>query len=769
MRKPAISLSLLSIALLAASPVAMAARKAKAPQQQVPMEQFISDLMSRMTLEEKLGQLNLPPSDDIVTGSTINSNIGAAVAAGQVGGTFNIKGAEKIRELQKVAVEKSRLGIPLLLGMDVIHGYETVFPIPLALSCTWDMEAVEKSARIAADEMTAAGVNWTFSPMVDISRDPRWGRVSEGGGEDPYLGSKIAEAMVRGYQGDDLKDARTVLACVKHFALYGASEAGRDYNTVDMSHQRMYNEYLPPYKAAADAGAASFMSSFNLVDGKHATANKWLLTDVLRDQWNFPGFVVTDYASIAEMPVHGFGDLKQSSAEALAAGTDMDMCAFGFIGTLKQSLEDGSVTMDQIDTAVRRILEAKYKLGLFEDPYRYNDVAREKTDIYTAANRAEARRIATESFVLLKNEGKLLPLAKKGKVALIGPMSNSAVNMPGTWSVAADAKKYKSLRQGFEDALKGKADLLWAKGSNLYEDPALEAACEVFGHDMRDPRSEQELLDEALKVAAEADVIVAALGEASESSGESSSKTDLSLPDTQLRLLKALLATGKPVVMLNFAGRPTVMTWESQNVPAILNVWFGGSEAADAIADVVFGDVNPSGKLTMTMPTCVGQIPIYYNHLNTGRPKDPNNPAFQKYMSNYIDAPNEPLYPFGYGLSYTDFSYGDMTLSSDILTSGGEIVASIPVTNTGDREGAEVVQFYIRDRVGSIARPVKELKHFERINLRSGETRTVTFRISPDDLKFYNYDLEYVVEPGIFEVMAGPNSANLKVKSFTMK
>lgn len=751
----------------------------KAEVQQAPMDKFISDLMSRMTLEEKLGQLNLPPSDDIVTGNTINSNIGAAVAAGQVGGTFNIKGAEKIRDLQKIAVERSRLGIPLLLGMDVIHGYETVFPIPLALSCTWDMEAIEKSARIAAEEMTAAGICWTFSPMVDISRDPRWGRMSEGAGEDPYLGSKVAEAMVRGYQGDDLKDARTVMACVKHFALYGAAEAGRDYNTVDMSRQRMYNEYFAPYKAAADAGAGSFMSSFNLVDGKHATANKWLLTDVLRDQWKFPGFVVTDYASIAEMPVHGLGDIKHSSAEALKAGTDMDMCAFGFIGTLKQSLEDGSVTIEEIDKAVRRILEAKYKLGLFEDPYRYNDVKREKTDIYTAANRAEARRIAAESFVLLKNENGLLPLAKNGKVALIGPMSNSAVNMPGTWSVAADAKKYKSLKQGFEDALKGKARLLWAKGSNLYEDAALEAACTVFGHDMRDPRSEKELLDEAIAVAAQSDVIVAVLGEASESSGESSSRTDLSLPATQRRLLEALLATGKPVVMLNFAGRPTVLTRESQDVPAILNVWFGGSEAADAIADVVFGDVNPGGRLTATMPANVGQIPIYYNHLNTGRPKDTSNPAFQKYRSNYIDSPNTPLYPFGYGLSYTDFKYGDLTLDKTVMTQTGEaannspvesaITASVTVTNTGGREGAEVVQFYIRDMQASIARPVKELKHFERIVLKPGETRTVSFNITPEDLKFYNYDLDRVAEPGVFEVMAGPNSAEVQTATFTLE
>lgn len=752
--------------LLSSSMASAAIPSTKAEQEK--MDKFITELMSRMTLDEKLGQLNLPPSDDIVTGQTINSNIGAAVARGQVGGTFNIKGAEKIRDLQKIAVEKSRLGIPLLIGMDVIHGYETVFPIPLGLSCTWDMDAVEKSARVAASEMSAGGICWTFSPMVDISRDPRWGRMSEGSGEDPYLGSEIARAMVRGYQGKDLGAADNVMACVKHFALYGAAEAGRDYNTVDMSRYRMYNEYFEPYKAAVDAGAGSVMSSFNLVDGIPATENKWLLDDVLRKQWNFDGFVVTDYGSIGEVAVHGLEDLPEASVRTLKAGTDMDMCAFGFIGTLKKSLEEGKVSMDDIDKAVRRILEAKYKLGLFENPYKYNDVAREKKDIYTAANRAVARAIAAKSFVLLKNEGNILPLAKKGKIALIGPMGNSAVNMPGTWSVAADARKYKSLRQGFEDALKRKAEVVYAKGSNLYEDPALEAACTVFGHDMRDPRTEQELLDEALRVAADADVIVAAMGEASESAGESSSRTDLTLPATQRRLLEALLATGKPVVMLNFSGRPTVMTWESENVPAILNVWFGGSEAADAIADVVFGDVNPSGKLTVSMPVNVGQVPIYYNHMNTGRPKNPADPSFQKYRSNYIDAPNEPLYPFGYGLSYTTYDYSDFHLDKTAMNRDGSVTASVKVTNTGDREGNETVQFYIRDVCGSVARPVKELKHFETVNLKPGESKTVDFRITPDMLKFYDYNLDYVAEPGEFQVMAGPDSRNVTTLSFTL-
>lgn len=733
------------------------------------MDRFITGLIGRMTLEEKLGQLNLPPSDDIVTGQTINSNIGAAVARGEVGGTFNIKGAQKIKELQRIAVEKSRLGIPLLLGMDVIHGYETVFPIPLALSCSWDMDAIEKSARIAAIESSAAGVNWTFSPMVDISRDPRWGRMSEGAGEDPYLGSQVARAMVRGYQGDSLRNDDEILACVKHFALYGASEAGRDYNTVDMSRLRMYNEYFEPYRAAVDEGAASVMTSFNLVDGVPATANKWLIDDVLRHQWNFDGFIVTDYGSIGEMAVHGVEQLPEASARALNAGTDMDMCSFGFIGTLKQAVADGTVSVATIDKAVRRILEAKYKLGLFSDPYRYNKVEREKTDIRRPEHIAAARAVAAKTFVLLKNEGNLLPLAKKGTVALVGPLAETAANMPGTWSVAADFSKCKTLRQGFADALDGRAKVVYAKGANLESDPALEAAATVFGREMRDSRSDDELLAEAVEAVKDADVIVAAVGESSEYSGESSSRSVLTLPSSQRRLLEAMLATGKPVVMLNFSGRPTVMTWESENVPAILNVWFGGSEAADAIADVVFGDVNPSGKLTASMPWNEGQIPVYYNHFNTGRPKDPTNPAYQKYRSNYFEIPNEPLYPFGYGLSYTTFDYSPVTIDTDTMDASGTVNASVTVTNTGSRAGDEIVQFYIRDIAGSIARPVKELKHFDRISLRPGESRTVTFPITIEDLEFYNYDLEHVAEPGDFEVMAGPDSRNTTSARFTLR
>lgn len=731
------------------------------------MDRFIDELMGRMTLQEKLGQINLPPSDDIVTGQPQNSNIGTAIVAGAAGGTFNIKGAEKILDLQRLAVEKSRLHIPLIIGMDVIHGYETVFPIPLAMSCSWDMDAIERSAHIAAVEASAAGICWTFSPMVDISRDPRWGRMSEGAGEDPYLGACVAKAMIRGYQGKDMSRNDNIMACVKHFALYGAAEAGRDYNTVDMSRVRMYNEYFLPYQAGIDAG--SYMTSFNVVDGIPATANRWLIDDVLRKEWGFGGFVVTDYASVAEIPVHGAGDIATAAVAALRAGTDMDMSAGAFLANLEQALAEGRVTIGEIDTACRRVLEAKYRLGLFDNPYKYNDLSREKTDIFTPAHRAEARRIAAETFVLLKNEGNVLPLAKKGRILLVGPMANTAANMVGTWSVAADLTAPKTLLQGFVDATAGNAVVTYAKGCNLYTDEATEKACTLFGRDMRDPRSDEEMLAEALAAAADADVIVAAVGEASESSGESSSRSSLALPECQQRLLRHLADTGKPVVMLNFSGRPTVMTAEDEYLPAIMNVWFGGTEAADAIADVVFGRVSPSGKLTATMPRNEGQIPIYYNHLNTGRPKGPWSNDFQKYRSNYIDIDNTPLFPFGYGLSYTTFSYGNIGIDKDVLERGGSITASVEVTNTGSVAADEVVQFYIHDMQASISRPVAELKHFERISLAPGESRRVEFVITPDVLRFYNSDLELVAEPGEFDVMAGSDSATLTHASFTLR
>ncbi|WP_114791956.1 beta-glucosidase BglX [Niabella yanshanensis] len=727
------------------------------------MNSYISNLMSRMTLDEKIGQLNLPSAGEFTTGTATNSDIGVNVKKGLVGGLFNIKGVEKIKAIQKVAVEESRMKIPMLFGMDVIHGYETTFPVPLGLSCTWDMKAVEQSARIAAMEASADGIGWTFSPMVDVSRDPRWGRVSEGNGEDPYLGSQIARAMVKGYQGD-LKSNSNILACVKHYALYGAGEAGRDYNTVDMSRIRMYNEYFPPYKAAVDAGVGSVMASFNEIDGIPATGNKWLLTDVLRKQWGFKGFVVTDYTGINEMVDHGMGDLQAVSALALKAGVDMDMVGEGFLKTLKKSLTDKKVTAAEIDLACRRMLEAKYKLGLFKDPYKYCDETRAKNEIFTDANRKIARQIAAESFVLLKNQDNVLPLKKAGKIALIGPLADAANNMAGTWSVATKQDKSISVLAGLKQVLGNSAEVLYAKGSNLTADAVLEERATMFGKGLnRDQRSEEELAKEALKMAAQADVIVAAMGESAEFSGEASSRSNIDIPETQQKLLKQLLATGKPLVLVLFAGRPLTLSWEEKNVPAILNVWFGGSEAGTAIADVLFGDVNPSGKLTMSFPQNLGQIPIYYAHKNTGRPLAEGK-WFQKFRSNYIDVSNDPLYPFGYGLGYSSFTYSDVKLSSASLKGNQTLKASITLTNSGKYDGKEVVQLYIRDVVGSVTRPMKELKGFQKVAVKAGESKTIIFNITPEDLKFYNSNLKYDWEPGEFEIMVGSNSRDVKMQ-----
>lgn len=733
---------------------------------QTRMDRFIDDLMAKMTVQEKIGQLNLPVvSGDIITGSTVSGNVVEKIRAGQVGGVFNIKGEKGIRALQEIAVKESRLGIPMIFGLDVIHGYATTFPIPLAMSMSWDMDAIRNAARISAIESTADGICWTFSPMVDICREPRWGRMSEGAGEDPFLGSAICRAMIEGYQGPDLADKTSMMACVKHFALYGAPEAGRDYNTVDMSRVRMFNEYFPPYKAGVDAGAGSFMSSFNVIDYIPATGNRWLMTEVLRDLWGYDGFVVTDYTAISEMMNHGMGDLQTVSALALNAGSDMDMVAEGYLGTLEQSLAEGKVTMAEIDKACRRILEAKYKLGLFDDPYRYLDKGRAKKEIFTAEHRAAARQLATETFVLLQNNEGVLPLKRTGKIALVGPMADARNNMLGTWSVAS-SDRTSSLLDAMRRAVDGKAEVRYAKGCNVCYDDQVEKNATVFGHDMRDERPADVMRDEAVSIAMDCDVIVAAMGEPSEMSGESSSRSDLTILDAQKDLLTALMATGKPIVLLNFSGRATVMDWEVKNIPTILNVWFGGSEAADAICDVVFGDVSPSGRLTVSMPRNMGQIPIYYNHLNTGRPTPK---WFSKYTSNYLDVPNEPLFPFGYGLSYTSFAYGPLSLSSDAMTPDGRITATVTVTNTGNREGTEVVQFYIRDLVGSIARPVQELKGFERISLKPGESRTVSFVVDAELLKFYNSDLQYVCEPGQFEAMVGPNSRDVQRQTFTLK
>lgn len=730
------------------------------------MNEYIHALMSKMTLEEKLGQLNLPVSGDIVTGQAKNSDVAAKIRAGKVGGLFNIKGQDKVREMQRIAVEESRLHIPLLFGMDVIHGYETVFPIPLGLAATWNMSAIEQSARLAAVEASADGICWTFSPMVDISRDPRWGRMAEGGGEDPYLGGRIAEAMVNGYQGKGklrYKQDSNIMACVKHYALYGASEAGRDYNTVDMSRIRMFNEYMYPYKAAIEAGVGSVMASFNEVDGVPATANKWLLTDVLRKQWGFNGFVVTDYTGVSEMVDHGIGDLPTVSARALKAGVDMDMVSEGL-----QTLDEGKVSQEDIDRACQRVLEAKYKLGLFHDPYKYCKSAEAVKNIFTSEHRAIARKVAAESFVLLKNKENVLPLKRQGTIAVIGPLANSRSNMVGTWSVAADLDKPMTLIEGIRSVAGNNVRVVYAKGSHLMADEMNEKNATVFGRSLgreREKRTDEQMLAEALKIAGESDVIVAALGESSEMSGESSSRTDIGIPEVQKTLLRELLTTGKPVVLVLFSGRPMTIGWENENVPAILNVWFGGTEAAPAIGDVLFGDVNPSGKLPVTYPQNVGQIPLYYNHKSTGRPLAEGR-WFEKFRSNYLDVSNDPLYPFGYGLSYTSFQYSEISLSTSLIDAGTELVASIDVTNTGTVDGAEVVQLYIRDVVGSVTRPVKELKGFEKIFLKAGESRTVRFKIITDLLKFYNYDLEYVFEPGEFEIMIGGNSKELKSAKF---
>ena len=722
-------------------------------QDQKKMNAFIDQLMSKMTVEEKLGQMNLVPGTSATTGELKNSPLLSLIEQGKLGTVLNQTGVEDIRQLQDAA-KKSRLGIPVLVGMDVIHGYETIFPIPLGISCSWDLEAIEQAARIAAKEATADGICWTYSPMVDIALDARWGRIAEGNGEDPFLGSRIAEALVRGYQGN--YGPENMMACVKHYALYGGAEAGRDYNTVDMSHVRMYNQFFPPYEAAAKAGAGSVMTSFNIVDYIPATANRWLIDDVLRKQWEWNGFVVTDYGAIAEITKHGLGDLQQASVLALKAGTDMDMCAEGFINTLEQSLKEGKVTMAEINQACRRVLEAKYILGLFDNPYRFLDPKRHDTDIYTPAHRQAARQLAAESFVLLKNERiktlnneKVLPLKKLGKIALIGPMADNRINMAGTWAPTATNERYATLKEAMEKALAGKATVSYAQGCNFTSDSTLQ---KDGGFYRQTPFKDAELLKrEALQIARDADVIVCAMGESAEMSGECSSRATLEMFDTQRELLEALLALGKPLVVLNFAGRPTVLTWENDNVPAILQVWFGGSEAGDAICDVLFGDKVPCGKLTTSMPQATGQEPLYYNYLPTGRPVGEDLSTFSKFGSNYFDVRNDPLFPFGFGLSYTTFDYSDIRLNGR--------KASVTVTNTGDYDGVEIVQLYIHDVVASITRPVKELKGFQRIHLKKGESREVTFEIADDLLKFYNSSLDYVLEPGDFEIMIGPDSS----------
>jgi len=731
------------------------------------MKATVDALMKKMTLDEKIGQLNLlTPGSGIPTGSVVSTDVEKKIKEGKVGGLFGVIGVDKIRQAQKIAVEQSRLKIPLIFGSDVIHGYKTTVPIPLGLSASWDMKLIEHSARESAIEATADGLCWTFSPMVDIARDPRWGRIAEGGGEDPYLGSQVAKAMVKGYQGSDLSKNNTLMACVKHFALYGAAEAGRDYNTTDMSRVRMYNEYLPPYKAAIEAGAGSVMSSFNEIDGMPATGNKWLLTDLLRKQWGFKGFVVSDYTSVNEMMNHGMGDLQTVSALSLNAGLDMDMVGEGFLTTTKKSLAEGKVTQRQIDDACRRILEAKYKLGLFDDPFRYIDEARMKQEVLTAERRKEAREIAAHTFVLLKNNNQALPLKKSGTIGLIGPLANDKNNMLGTWAVSGDPQMSIPVLDGMKNVGGPGVNILYAKGANISDDTLFAKKVNVFGTRIDiDKRSTAEMLTEALNVANQSDVLVAVVGEASEMSGEAASRTDITIPESQKLLIMALSKTGKPLILVVMTGRPLALTEENEWATSMIITWHAGIEAGNAIADVLFGNYDPSGKLSATFPRTLGQVPIYYNHKNTGRPSAPNSPKFQ---SNYLDAPNSPLFPFGYGLSYTSFSYSDLSLDKKEMKASEKITASVTVTNNGNYDGEEVVQLYIRDVVGSITRPLKELKGFQKVFLKKGENKKIVFTIGINDLKFYNSDLKWAAEPGDFELMIGTNSDQVNKAGFKL-
>lgn len=732
------------------------------------MKTFIDNLMKKMTLDEKIGQLNLlTPGGGIATGAVVNSDVESKIKSGSVGAMFGTIGIQNIRRVQQLNMSNSRLKIPLFFGSDVIHGYKTTFPIPLALACSWDMPMIERTARTAAVEASADGLSWTFSPMVDIARDPRWGRVAEGAGEDPFLGSAIAVAMVKGYQGN-LSRNDQMIACVKHFALYGAPEGGRDYNTVDMSRVKMYEYYLPPYKAAVDAGVASVMTSFNEIDGVPATGNKWLLTDLLRKQWGFKGFVVTDYTSINEMIDHGSGNLQEVSSMALKAGTDMDMVGEGFLTTLKKSLKEGKITMQHIDQACRRILEAKYKLGLFQDPFRYIDSTRASKEVMSVDKRNAAREFAVRSVVLLKNENQLLPLKKSGTIALVGPLANNKSNMLGTWAVSGDAQYSVPVLEGMKNVAGNGVNIVYAKGANITDDTSLAKMANVFGEKVAiDSLSPDQLIAQAVETANRADVVVAVVGEASEMSGEAASRSDISLPESQRRLLEALKKTGKPLVIVVMSGRPLTLARENEIANSLVQAWFLGHEAGNALAEVLFGNYNPSGKLTMSFPRNVGQVPVYYNYKNTGRPQTPGRT--DKFRSNYLDVSNDPLFPFGYGLSYTSFSYSDIRLSDTVMNNNKPIRASVTVTNTGNYDGEEVVQMYIHDEVASVTQPVKKLKGFRKIMLKKGESREVSFDITPEELKFFNTDLKWVVEPGQFKVYIGENSNTQRSRAFKFK
>jgi beta-glucosidase len=730
------------------------------------MDAFIDSLLSEMTLEEKIGQLNLVSIGFDVTGPVVSDNVEEKIKRGLVGGVFNTYTPQAVRKLQEMAVTQTRLGIPLLFGFDVIHGHRTIFPIPLGLSASWDLEAIERSARIAAIEASADGLNWVFSPMVDICRDPRWGRIAEGAGEDPYLGSRVAEVMVRGYQGIDLSAPNTVMACVKHFALYGAAEAGRDYNPADMGDRTMYDIYLPPYKAAIDAGAGSMMTSFNEINGIPATANRWLNTELLRERWGFDGLLVSDYTAIAELVPHGIGDAPTVSSLALQSGVDMDMVSEFYLNNLEMIAEGNREAETWITTSARRVLEAKYKLGLFEDPFRYVNEELASLTMMSDDHRDAARDIARRSMVLLKNEGGILPLKKSGSIALVGPLARNQRDMIGNWSGAGDWRQAVSVEQGIRNVAGG-IEIHTAHGANITDDPQLITRLNAHGGELQiDTRPAEVLIREAVATARRADVIVAVVGESQGMSGEAASRADISLPGRQEDLLKALKETGKPLVVVLINGRPLAIPWVHENADAILEAWFPGTEAGHAVADVLFGDYNPSGKLTATFPRVVGHIPLYYNHKNTGRPF--GGQLEDKYKSRYLDVPNEPLYPFGYGLSYTTFAYDKLRLSANEMAPGDTIEVSVSVTNTGSVDGEEVVQLYVHDKIGSVTRPVKELKGFRKVAIPAGKTVEVSFELSENDLKFHNINMEYVAEPGEFDIMVGGNSRDVISTTLTL-
>ncbi|MEL1245931.1 beta-glucosidase BglX [Flavobacterium sp. DGU11] len=742
-----------TLLLLLAFSLSMHAQKKKADKKIKPRDEFVAELMAKMTIDEKIAQTVQFTADGTVTGPKGGDNFINEIKKGNVGSILNATGVKYTRELQKLNLDNSRLKIPLLFGYDVIHGYRTIFPITLGETAGWDLEGAELSARIAADEAAASGIHWTFAPMVDIARDPRWGRVSEGSGEDTYLGSKMAYARVKGFQGNDLSLNNTILACTKHFAAYGAAEAGRDYNTVDMSERVLRETYLPPFKATVDAGVKTFMTSFNEISGVPATGNKFLVNGILKNEWKFDGFVVTDYTGMNEMIYHGFAkDSMQAGELAMVAGVDMDMVGGIYLKKLKKLLNEGRVTEAQINDACRRILEAKYDLGLFEDPYRYNDEKREAATITKKEYLDAALRIANKSMVLLKNNNNVLPLHKEQKVAFVGPLVSDDWNIIGSWAATGDRQGFAvSVQEGVNKIITDKSKVTFDKGVEIVD-------------------QRRDMMQKALDNARKADVIVAVMGEFENMTGEAASRTNIDLPGIQKEFLAELKKLGKPIVLVLMNGRPLTLSWENENMDAILEAWFPGTMGGDAIAQTLYGINNPGGKLPITFPRNLGQVPLYYNHKNTGRPYLGASDPEQKYKSRYIDSDNSPLYPFGYGLSYTKFDYSNLKLSSKSISMGGKIKVSVDVANTGNYDGEEVVQLYVKDEFGSVTRPVKELKGFRKLILKKGEKKTVEFEISTNDLRFYNIDMKFVAEPGDFEVSVGGSSdANLKDKFVLVK